>query len=87
MSARRYVEENGFATMLAAKRLAGVAPEINLKEFVTCIPPPNTNKAAHSGFQTQRKCHQNRGIRGPTKRTYVLQIFFKESSQSSKKLS
>ena len=28
-----YVEENGFAAMLAAKRLADVAPEVNLKNM------------------------------------------------------
>ena len=28
--ASRYVEENGSATMLAAKRSAGVAPKVNL---------------------------------------------------------
>ena len=25
--------------------------------LVTCTPPPNVNKVAHSGFETQR-CHQ-----------------------------
>ena len=58
--------------MLAVKRLAGVAPEVNLKECVTCTPLPSANMAAHSGFETQR-WSPNRGISGPTKRTYVLQ--------------
>ena len=31
----RYVEETGSAAMLAAKRSAGVAPEVNLRECVT----------------------------------------------------
>ena len=35
MSADRYLEENGSAAMLAAKRLAGVTPEINFGEHVT----------------------------------------------------
>ena len=33
------------------------------------------------GFETQRRCHQKSktgGISGPTKRTYVLQFFFKK---------
>ena len=29
-----YVEEIGSADMLAAKRLAGVAPEVNLRELI-----------------------------------------------------
>ena len=41
--------------MLATKRLAGVAPEANLREHVTHIPPSSTKKAAHSGFETQRR--------------------------------
>ena len=31
MPARRYVEENGLAAKLAAKRLTGVAPEVNIR--------------------------------------------------------
>ena len=44
--------------MLAPKRSAGVAPEVNLREHVTYMPPPSVNKAAHSGFETQRRHHQ-----------------------------
>ena len=33
--------------------VAGVPPQVNLREHVTCMPPPSTNKAAHSGFETQ----------------------------------
>ena len=58
MFAYRYVEENGSTAILAAKRLAGVAPEVNLKECVTHMPLSATYKAAHSGFETQRKHHQ-----------------------------
>ena len=32
--------------MLATKRSAGVAPEVNLRECITCTPPPSANKAA-----------------------------------------
>ena len=62
--------------MLTTKRLAGFAPEINLREHEICMPLPSVNKVAQSSFETQRKCHQNskiRGISGPTKRTCVLQ--------------
>ena len=58
MPAHSYVEEIDLAAMLATKRLAGVRPEVNLKEHVTCTPLPKMNKAAHSGFETQR-CHQS----------------------------
>ena len=46
------------AAMLATKRLAGVTPEVILRECVTHTPPPSVNKAAHSGFETQRIHHQ-----------------------------
>ena len=35
MPACRYLEENGSAAILTAKRLAGIALEVNLKEHVT----------------------------------------------------
>ena len=37
--------------MLASNRSAGVTPEANLKEHVTCMPLPSMNKAAYSGFE------------------------------------
>ena len=58
MPARRYVEENGLAAMLANKRLAGVTPEVNLRECVTRTPPPSANKVAYSDFETQSRRHQ-----------------------------
>ena len=58
--------------MLAAKRSAGVAPEVNLRERVTRTPPPSVNKAEPRGDV------ENRGISGTTKRTHVLQKFFKK---------
>ena len=45
------------AAMLTIKRLAGVAIEVNLREHPSCMFLPSANKAAHSGFETQR-CHQ-----------------------------
>ena len=80
MPAHRYFEEISSAAMLTTKRSAGVAPELNLRKCVTCMPLPSTNKVTHSGFEIQRRYHQpevqNRGISGPTERTYVLQQFF-----------
>ena len=68
MPAHGYVEENGLATMLAAKRSAGVAPEVNLGECVTDMPPPSANKMSTEV--------QNRGISGPTKRFMSSKFFF-----------
>ena len=50
MPAHRYVEENGSAAILAAKRSAGVVSEVNLREHITHMPPPSVNKAAHSNL-------------------------------------
>ena len=38
--------------------LAGLAPIVNLKECITHTPPPSGNKAAQSGFETQRRHHK-----------------------------
>ena len=43
--------------MLVIKRSAGVTPDVNLREHISCIPLPSVNKAAHSGIETQRGCH------------------------------
>ena len=58
MPALRYVAENGSAAILASKRSAGVAPEVNLSEYGTHVPSPSANKAAHCGFETQSRRHQ-----------------------------
>ena len=55
------------AHTLAAKRSAGVTPEVILREHVTPMSPPSTNKASHSGFEAMSPEGQNKGIRGPTK--------------------
>ena len=46
------------AAMLAIYTGRGVAPEVNLRERISCTPLPSANKAAHSGFETQRRRHQ-----------------------------
>ena len=74
MPARRYMEEIGSAAMLAGKkRSAGVAPEVNLQ---------SVNKAAHSAFETQRRCHQKSktGYQWPHKRTHVLHFVLKRDT-------
>ena len=54
-------------TLMWAKQLAamldiytsrGVTPEVNIRECISCMPPQSLNKAAHSGFETQRRHHQ-----------------------------
>ena len=45
------MKEIGLAAMLATKRSAVVAPDVNLRECVICMLLLNVNKAVHSGFE------------------------------------
>ena len=47
-----------FDFMLETKRSAGATRDVNLMEDTIHMPPTSVNKAAHSGFETQRRCHQ-----------------------------
>ena len=76
MPSHRYVEVNGSAAMLATKRSAGVAPEMNLREYVTCMPLSSVNKEETSPEV------QNKDISGPTKMTYVLRKFKKTAIEA-----
>ena len=58
MPAQRFVAEISLAAMLATKRSAGIAPEMNLGEHVTHTPLLSVNKTAYSGLETQRRHHQ-----------------------------
>ena len=51
-------QHDSSVVMLTAKRSAGVAPEVNLREHVTSTPPLSVNKVAHSRFETQRRRHE-----------------------------
>ena len=80
MPVHRYMEENGLATILAAKISAGVTPEVSLKKHVTHMPLPNMKRAAYSGFETQRRHHQKskKGISvAPQKGLLMPSNFFK----------
>ena len=44
MLACRYMEGNSSAAMLASKRSASAAPEVNIRECVTCMTSPSANK-------------------------------------------
>ena len=70
------MEENDSAVMLVAKKPAGVALEVNVREHVTHMPLPRANNAAHSGGENQRRHHKKckTGLSvAPQKRTYALQ--------------
>ena len=50
-------------------------------EHISCMPLPSVNKAAPSGFETQRRCHQKSKKKVsavPQKRTWSYKIFFKK---------
>ena len=84
MPAHRYVEEIDLAAMLATKRLAGVAPDVNLMEHVTHKLPLSVNKVAHSGFEAQRRRHQKskRGVLvAPQKGLMSYKIYFKKKKE------
>ena len=57
------LEENNSTAMLAAKRLAGVTPEVNLRKCIT-HPPPSSSvyKVAHSGFETLVSVAPEKGL-------------------------
>ena len=81
MPAHMYMEQNGLVAILAIKRSTGVAPDVNLRECVTCMPPPTAIRAVHSGFETQRRCHQKfkRGVLvAPQKGVIFSEIFQKK---------
>ena len=50
MLVRKYVDKNGLGAMLAAKRSAGVTPQVNLGECTSRMSLQNVNMA-HSGFK------------------------------------
>ena len=71
--------EKQLATMLAIRRPAGVTPEVSLKEHTSYTPLPSVSKAAHSGFETQGRCHQKSksGVSvSPQKGHVSCEIFF-----------
>ena len=69
--------------MMVTKRSGDVTPEVNIRERVTHTPPPSMNKAAHFGFETQRRHHQ-KSITGasvaPQKGLLSSTIFFKKNN-------
>ena len=72
MPSCRYVEEIGMAAMLVTKRLAGVTPELNLRECVICMPLHLPTLALKPKGEVTRSPKQ--GYQWSTKRRYILQF-------------
>ena len=56
------------------------------QKHISHMPPPSVNKVAHSGFETQRRCHQKSktGVSvAPQKRLMSSKMFFKKCAKSS----
>ena len=58
-----------------AKRSAGVAPEVNIREHISCMPLPCVNKALKPRGDITITRSPRQGYQWPQKRTYVLQKF------------
>ena len=71
-----YVEEIGSAARLPVNRSAGIATEV--KTYASA----STNKAAHCGFETQRRRHQKSKTNvsvAPQKKFFVLEFLKKKN--------
>ena len=66
--------------MLAIKRLAGVTPEVNLREHVTCMPPLSSNKALKPRGDITRSPKQ--GYQWPHKKDSCLPNIFLKTKKS-----
>ena len=77
----RYMEENSLTAMLATKRSAAVAPEVNLREHLTqkylCQVQLRLPLWLWNPEETSPKV-QNSSISSPIKKTYVLQKHLKK---------
>ena len=73
--------------ILAAKMLAGVALEMNLRECISCMDAPRVNKAGYSGFETQTRCYQKskQGYQWPNQKDLCPPIIYKKIYKKSKK--
>ena len=73
------------AAMLAINTGKGGTPEGESKGMYITMLPPSANKAAHSGFETQRRHHlkSKTGVSVAPKWTCVQQKFKKYILQSS----
>ena len=73
----KYVDQKGSAAIMALKRSAGVALEVNLVN-PSCTCNEHLSKEIHPGFETQRRNRQKfkpRDVSDPRKRTDILQLY------------
>ena len=64
---------------LTSIQLAGVAPEVNLRNSIQARKCASEKSILALKFWQTSPEVQNRGINSPTKRTYILQNFFKKT--------
>ena len=83
MPVHRWVKENVLVAMLATRRPAGVAPEVNLRKHVTRMPLLSASKAVHPGLKPRGDTARSpkQGFQWPHKRTYVLQFLKKNNKK------
>ena len=76
----RYVDQKGLGAMLPSIQSAGVTPEVNLRSLLCTGEEAHKRGNPHWLWNPEQTSPEveNRGITGPTKRTYVLQFFFKK---------
>ena len=83
MLVHKYVDRNGSAAMLTAKRSAGVTPEVNLRNMLHAGEEAQVREStlALKPREDVTRAVQNRGISGYTKKTCILQFFLKKKSR------
>ena len=76
--ASRYEEEDSLAAIPATKMSEGVAPEMNLREHVTHMPPPSVNKATRLALKPIGDVSRSpkQGYQWPHKKDFCLQNMF-----------
>ena len=75
MSASRYVEENDSAAMVTAKRSAGIAPVVNIREHITHTTKLSANKDALKPRGNVTRSPKQ-GYEWPDKKDLCPPIFF-----------
>ena len=83
MLVHKYVDENGSVAMHAAKRSAGVAPEMNLRSLF-CAGNEAHKEGIHPGFETQgiRHLKSKTGVSVASQKGLMSSKNFKKSLAS-----
>ena len=81
-SAETHLWGKQLAVMLAIYTGRGVAPEVNLREHISHMPPQSSNKAAHSVLKPRGDITRSpkQGYQWPQKWTCVQQKFLKKKN-------